>query len=63
MKYSHTDMRYNQLKAVIDLLSSCDKEITVENIQMIAKVLDISATDQELDYLLAILNAMGGGTC
>jgi len=57
----HTNIRYKQIKAIIDLLRACDKEVTVENIQMIAKVVDISAEDLELEYLLSILRSMEGG--
>ena len=57
----HTNIRYKQIKAIIDLLRACGKEVTVENIQMIAKVVDISAEDLELEYLLSILRSMEGG--
>ena len=43
------------------LLEACGQDTTVDNIQKVAKVMDIVCSDQELGYLLEILGAMEGG--
>ena len=54
-------MRYKQIKAIMHLLEACGQDTTVDNIQKVAKVMDIVCSDQELGYLLEILGAMEGG--
>lgn len=56
-----TEIRYKQIKSIIDLLEACDQAINVDNIQKVATVMDISVSDQELEYLIAILKSMTGG--